>query len=93
MFVLCDVVDAEAATLEGGLADDPLATSLAAIQSGTLNAADLMGWSDRTGVLEAGKWADIIAVSGDPLKDVKLLQNVAFVMKAGTVYKGPGAQP
>src|SRR5579859_1712889 len=67
-------------------------TALAAIQSGTLNAADLMGWSDRTGALEAGKWADIIAVSGDPLKDVKLLQNVAFVMKSGAVYKGPGAQ-
>lgn len=66
-------------------------TPLAALQTGTLNAADLMGWSDRVGTLEPGKWADIIAVSGDPLKDVKLLQNVAFVMKSGTVYKG-GAQ-
>ena len=66
--------------------------ALAAIQTGTINAADLMGWSDRTGALEAGKWADIIAVSGDPLKDVTLLQNVAFVMKSGTVYKGSGVQ-
>lgn len=60
---------------------------LAAIQSATLNAADLMGWSDRTGSIEAGKWADIIAVPGDPLADVKILQNVPFVMKAGVVYK------
>src|SRR5579859_4128694 len=67
-------------------------TPLAALQTGTINAADLMGWSDRVGALEPGKWADIIAVSGDPLKDVKLLQNVAFVMKSGAVYKGPGAQ-
>jgi imidazolonepropionase-like amidohydrolase len=60
---------------------------LAAIQTGTLNAADLMGWSDRVGALEPGKWADIIAVAGDPLQDVKLLQHVSFVMKSGIVYK------
>jgi imidazolonepropionase-like amidohydrolase len=62
-------------------------TPLAAIQSGTVNAADLMGWSDRTGALETGKWADIIAVKGDPLQDVTILQHVPFVMKSGTVYK------
>jgi imidazolonepropionase-like amidohydrolase len=39
-----------------------------------------------------GKWADVIAVDGDPLKDVKLLQDVKFVMKAGVVYKGQGAE-
>ena len=61
---------------------------LAALQTGTVNAADLMGWSDRVGALEPGKWADIIAVGGDPLHDVKLLQHVAFVMKSGVVYKG-----
>lgn len=60
---------------------------LAAIQTGTLNAADLMGWSDKVGALEAGKWADIIAVKGDPLRDIKLLQHVSFVMKSGVVYK------
>jgi imidazolonepropionase-like amidohydrolase len=60
---------------------------LAAIQTGTLNAADLMGWSDKVGTLEAGKWADIIAVTGDPLHDIKLLQHVSFVMKSGVVYK------
>ncbi len=62
-------------------------TPLEAIQTGTINAADLMGWSDKVGALEPGKWADIIAVKGDPLKDVKLLQHVAFVMKSGVVYK------
>lgn len=62
-------------------------TPLAAIQSATLNAADLMGWTDRTGSLDAGKWADLIAVDSDPLKDVTVLQHVPFVMKSGIVYK------
>ncbi len=60
---------------------------LAALQSGTLNAADLMGWTDRAGSLDAGKWADIIAVEGDPLKDIRILQHVPFVMKSGVVFK------
>jgi imidazolonepropionase-like amidohydrolase len=60
---------------------------LAGIQTGTINAADLMGWTDRIGTIEPGKWADIIAIDGDPLKDVKILQHVNFVMKAGVVYK------
>jgi imidazolonepropionase-like amidohydrolase len=67
-------------------------TALAAIQSGTLNAADLMGWTDKVGSLEAGKWADVIAVKGDPLADVRILQHVPFVMKAGVIYKDE-AQP
>jgi imidazolonepropionase-like amidohydrolase len=67
-------------------------TALAAIQSATLNAVDLMGWSAKTGALDPGKWADIIAVQGDPLADVKTLQHVAFVMKAGIIYKNE-AQP
>jgi len=62
-------------------------TPLAAIQSGTLNAADLMGWTDKVGSLEAGKWADVIAIQGDPLADIKLLQHVPFVMKGGVIYK------
>jgi imidazolonepropionase-like amidohydrolase len=60
---------------------------LAAIQTATINAADLMGWTDRSGALDPGKWADIIAVKGDPIKDVTILQNVSFVMKSGIVYK------
>jgi imidazolonepropionase-like amidohydrolase len=65
---------------------------LAAIQTGTVNAADLMGWTAKTGSLDPGKWADIIAVSGDPLADVKILQHVPFVMKSGVIYKNE-AQP
>ena len=67
-------------------------TPIAAIQTATLNAADLMGWTAHVGSLEPGKWADIIAVDGNPLDNIKLLQDVKFVMKAGVVYKGPGAQ-
>src|SRR5579872_1874898 len=62
-------------------------TPLQAIQTATVNAADLLGWSDRIGSLEEGKFADIIAVSGDPTKDVTLLQSPVFVMKGGVVYK------
>jgi imidazolonepropionase-like amidohydrolase len=60
---------------------------LAGIQTGTINAADLMGWTDRVGTIEPGKFADIIAIDGDPLKDVQILQHVNFVMKSGVVYK------
>jgi imidazolonepropionase-like amidohydrolase len=66
-------------------------TPLAALQSGTINAADLLGWKDKTGALDPGKWADIIAVNGDPLKDIKTLQTVPFVMKSGVVYKNEAA--
>jgi imidazolonepropionase-like amidohydrolase len=62
-------------------------SSLQGIQTGTTNAADLMGWTDRVGSIDPGKWADLIAIDGDPLKDVKLLQHVPFVMKSGVVYK------
>jgi imidazolonepropionase-like amidohydrolase len=62
-------------------------TPLAAIQTATLNASDLLGWKDRVGTIEPSKWADIIAVDGDPTKDVTILEHVKFVMKGGTVYK------
>lgn len=63
---------------------------LAALQTATINAADLMGLSSKTGTLEPGKWADIIAVEKNPLDDVRVLQDVKFVMKAGVVYKENG---
>ena len=65
---------------------------LAALQSATINAADLMGWTAKTGSLEPGKWADMIAVDTNPLDNVRVLQNVKFVMKGGVVYKGQGAE-
>jgi imidazolonepropionase-like amidohydrolase len=60
---------------------------LEAIKSATVNAADLLGQSDLIGSIEAGKAADIIAVPGDPVADVKLMTKVNFVMKDGKVYK------
>ena len=66
-------------------------TPLAALQAGTVNAADLMGWTDKVGSLEKGKWADVIAVEGDPLADVTTLQHVRFVMKGGVIYKDEAA--
>src|SRR6266853_1986299 len=62
-------------------------TPLEAIQAATVNAADLLGWSDKIGAVEPGKWADIIAVDGDPLQDVTTLERVKFVMKGGEVVK------
>ncbi|HET7748204.1 MAG TPA: amidohydrolase family protein [Terriglobales bacterium] len=62
-------------------------TPLQAIQAATINAADLLGWSDRVGSLEPGHYADLIAVEGDPLKDVTTLERVKFVMKGGQVVK------
>jgi len=58
-----------------------------AMRTSWVNAANLMGLGDNIGSIEAGKWADIIAVDGDPTKDVRALETVKFVMKGGTVYK------
>jgi imidazolonepropionase-like amidohydrolase len=62
-------------------------TPMQAIQAATVNAADLIGWADRVGALEPGKFADVIAVVGDPLQDVAVLEHVVFVMKGGQVVK------
>ena len=59
-----------------------------AILSTTKNAAELMGLEDKVGTLEPGKWADIIAVDGNPVEDIKVLQEVKFVMKGGELIKG-----
>ena len=62
-------------------------TPMQAIRAGTVVPAELLGWSDKMGTIEAGKWADLVAVSGDPLKDITELEHVKFVMKGGSVYK------
>ncbi|MYM23822.1 amidohydrolase family protein [Duganella sp. FT135W] len=62
-------------------------TPAQAIRTATVNAADLLGWSDKVGSIEAGKFADLIAVDGEPLKDVKTLESVQWVMKGGAVVK------
>ena len=65
---------------------------LEVLRAATINSATLLGWGDRIGSIEPGKLADIIAVDGDPLKDVKDLQRVRFVMKGGEVIKGATAK-
>ena len=60
---------------------------LAALQADLLNGAKLLAWDGQIGSLEAGYLADVIAVPGDPLQDLSVLENVAFVMKAGTIFK------
>lgn len=64
-------------------------TPMQAIQSATRAAADLLDMSDRVGTLEPGKLADIVAVPGDPLRDITAMENVGFVMKDGVVYRKP----
>ena len=63
-----------------------------AILAGTRNGAELLGWDKNLGTLTTGKWADIVAVDGDPLKDIHNMQNVVFVMKNGVVYKQRGTR-
>ena len=60
-------------------------TPMQSIQAATVNAADLLGWSDRVGAIEPGRFADIIAVPGDPTTDVTQLEHPSFVMKGGVV--------
>ena len=62
-------------------------TALEAIRAATISAADLMGWADDVGSVDAGKFADLIAVQGDPIADITVLQRVKFVMKGGRVVK------
>src|SRR5262249_43354382 len=61
--------------------------ALEALRAGTANAADLLGWQDRVGSIQAGLFADLIAVTGDPLKDISELRRVKFVMKGGNIVR------
>jgi imidazolonepropionase-like amidohydrolase len=62
-------------------------TPMQSINAGTLNAAKLLGWDKTIGTLSPGKWADIVAVPGDPTKDITVMEKPNFVMKGGVVYK------
>ncbi len=62
-------------------------TPMESIMAGTMNGAKLLGWDKNLGSLTPGKWADIVAVSGDPLKDIHNMERVVFVMKNGVIYK------
>jgi imidazolonepropionase-like amidohydrolase len=61
-------------------------SNMDSIVAGTLNGAKLLGWDRHLGSLTTGKWADIVAVSGDPLANIENMQKVVFVMKNGVVY-------
>ena len=62
-------------------------SNMDSIVAGTLNGAKLLGWDKHVGSIQPGKWADIVAVSGDPLADIHAMQNTVFVMKNGVVYR------
>jgi len=62
-------------------------SSARAIQSATIVNAEALGWQDQVGSIEKGKYADLIAVSGDPLADIAELQRVKFVMKGGRIIR------
>ena len=62
-------------------------TPVQAIRAATSVAAELMGWQDRVGSIEPGKFADFVAVSGDPLSDITELERVKFVMKGGQIIR------
>ena len=85
--------DAAGPSKQGRNADELVALTkrgmppLEAIRAATVNAAELLNWQDRVGAIEPGKFADLIAVEGDPLTDIAVLQQVKFVMKGGTVVK------
>jgi imidazolonepropionase-like amidohydrolase len=71
-------------------------TTLQALQAATINGAALLNWSDRIGTIEPGKFADIIAIDGDPIQDINAIEKVVFVMKDGVTFKndlGPKTAP
>jgi imidazolonepropionase-like amidohydrolase len=64
-------------------------SNMESIVAGTMSGAKLLGWDEHVGSLTVGKWADIVAVPGDPLKDITNMEKAEFVMKGGAVYKTP----
>ena len=68
-------------------------TPMQSIIAGTSNAAKLLGWDRNVGTLASGKWADVVAVPGDPIADIKVMEKPVFVMKNGVVYKAPNGTP
>jgi imidazolonepropionase-like amidohydrolase len=83
----------EASAIMFGALHDAGMPSLEIIRAVTVNAAEMLGWKDRVGAIEPGKFADLVAVSGDPLTDVTELQRVKFVMKGGQVIRDDLASP
>lgn len=82
----CEFVSAEfGALVRGGM------SPLGAIQAATVNAAELLGWAGDAGAIEAGRLADVIAVNGDPLADISVMEHVVFVMKGGEVVRNDAA--
>jgi imidazolonepropionase-like amidohydrolase len=65
------------------------ATPLQAIQIATINSAEALGWKDKVGVIKSGAFGDLVGVTGDPTKDVTVLEHPTFVMKGGVTYKTP----
>ena len=83
-------------TLEFSLLTASGMAPMDAILAATRNGADLIGASDKIGTISAGHFADLVAVNGDPLKDISLLRHAPFVMKGGVVYRqndAPTGQP
>jgi imidazolonepropionase-like amidohydrolase len=64
-------------------------SNMESIVAGTMSGAKLLGWDEHVGSLTVGKWADIVAVPGDPLKDITNMEKAEFVMKGGAIYKTP----
>jgi imidazolonepropionase-like amidohydrolase len=79
--------DPDFSSMEFGALVQAGLSPLAAIQAATVNAAELLGTARDTGTLEAGKFADMVAVSGDPLQDIHAMEHVVFVMKGGELIK------
>jgi imidazolonepropionase-like amidohydrolase len=90
---IADGSDADSAESHGKNANELVAmterglTPIEAIRAATVTASELLGWQDRVGSVESGKYADLIAVDGNPVADVAVLRDVKFVMKGGNVVK------